>query len=77
MWEELAKMVSEELTGAETKDKYNYLLKKFRKFDTIAKTSGNGAITWRYYYIFKEFFKADPSICLVFVADSSNNQNNF
>ncbi|KAI5154197.1 hypothetical protein ENBRE01_3324 [Enteropsectra breve] len=73
LWEAIAAEIDLETTGVDARTQYNYLLNQFKKHDLKAKKSGEGAVKWRFYKLFKDNFIKNPVISPVALIDTSTN----
>jgi hypothetical protein len=70
LWDELAVFLSAEKTGLEARSAYNYLVLQFKKYNIIAKRTGEGAVKWPYYKILKETIINNPVVSPVCIIDN-------
>lgn len=54
IWKEVAERAGLDFSGAKCKEKYNNLMKEYRKNIIISKTSGQGKISWKYWDLMNE-----------------------
>lgn len=53
LWKEVAERAGLKISGIKTKEKYNNLMKEYRKNIVISKKTGEGGIVWKYWDLMK------------------------
>ncbi|KAI5150497.1 hypothetical protein ENBRE01_1533 [Enteropsectra breve] len=70
LWNSLSEEIGNDISGAEARIQYNYLLTQYKKHDLIARRSGESTVKWKYYAILKEHLFKNPTISPIAVVDN-------